>query len=262
MRLRNLIYVDRHIHPHKYWFIYAIKDYTALNMLFKTKQSIMAKTSAVELAVFNSDAISFANRETALVANTIFVLAPQLFHKAKTPYAPGKYASVAYGLIFRVDDINNEDAEPIMEKEISWSKLTATYFGLASEVPEVGVKLNEENLLRPTMAATVTNYITRKHKFEEIKTGRKDKRGRDEAWNFIATPMTYKVGQSREYVGPNYKENPKGGYDVLSDGVYCTLEHRREPDLDYIQVPQKWIDRAAKIVPVGARPEDAAKLRK
>ena len=222
----------------------------------------MAKTTSVELAVFNVDAISFANREAALVSNTIFVLAPQLFHKAKTAYAPGKFASMAEGLIFRVDDINNEDAEPIMVKEISWSKLTATYFGLASEVTEVGVKLTEDNLLRPTMSATVTTYITRKHKFEEIKTGRKDKRGRDEAWNYIVTPMTYKVGPSREYVGPNYKENPRGGYDVISDGVYCTLEHRREPDLEYIQVPQKWIEKAAKIVPVGARPEDAAKLRK
>lgn len=222
----------------------------------------MAKTSAVELATFNSDAISFANRETALVANTIFVIAPQLFHKAGTPYAPGKFASVARGYIFRVDDINNEDATPIMEKEISWSKLTATYFGLASEVHEVGVKLNEDNLLRPTMAATVTNYITRKHKFEGIKTGRKDKRGRDEEWNYIVTPMTYKVGQSREYVGPNYKENPKGGYDVISDGVHCILEHRREPDLDYIQVPQKWIEKAIALVPAGARPEDAEKLRR
>ena len=223
----------------------------------------MAKTTSVELAVFNADAVAFANRETALVANTIFVLAPQLFHKAKTPYAPGKFASGAYGFIFRVADINNEDAEPIMEKEIAWSKLTATYFGLAAEVPSVGIKLNEDNLLRPTMAATVTNYLTRKHKFEEIKTGRKDKRGRDEVWNFISTPMTYKVGQAREYVGPNYKENPRGGYDVVSDdGIHCTLEHRREPDLEYIQVPQKWIDRAAKIVPAGARPEDAAKLRK
>lgn len=222
----------------------------------------MAKTTSVELAVFNTDAISFANREAALVPNTIFVLAPQLFHKATNPYAPGKFASKAEGLIFRVDDVHNEDAEPIMVKEISWSKLTATYFGLASEVTEVGVKLNEDNLLRPTMAATVTNYITRKHKFEEIKTGRKDKRGRDEAWNYIVTPMTYKVGQSREYVGPNYKENPRGGYDVLSDGVHCILEHRREPDLEYIQVPQKWIDKAAKIVPAGAHPEDAAKLRK
>lgn len=222
----------------------------------------MAKTSSVELAVFNEDAISFANRETALVANTIFVISPQLFHKASTSYAPGKFASVVCALIFRVDDINNEDATPIMEKEISWSKLTATYFGLASEVPEVGVKLNEDNLLRPTMAALATNYVTRKHKFEKIKTGKKDKRGRDEAWNYVETPMTYKVGQSREYVGPNYKENPKGGYDVLSNGVHCILEHRREPDLEYVQVPQKWIDKAAAIVPAGARPADAAKLRK
>ena len=209
----------------------------------------MAGTTSNGLSLINVSTISFANFEQALPTGYVLVVAKQLFHPASTTYNGKDRATVVDGVLFRLADIKLGKRAAHFVKEIALSALTFSAWGLADEIGEVPVKTNAAGLDRPTTNANATNYVTRNHRWGEIKTGEKNKRGQDLALCYLDNEfMAYEIGQRRVYVYPSYSSTDGVDYNVDNDGLNCRRNLKSMPDMTAIEIPQEWIEIAKGIV--------------
>lgn len=219
--------------------------------------------TANELSVMSVESVAYINREAALPTGCVLVIYKQLLHKGSTPYnADGDLPNVFTGVLFREDELDNPTAKRI-RREISWGQLTFSAFGLAEDVKRVEVKLNEQSLRRPTMASSVTNYVTKNHKFGTIKTG-VNKRGKDEGYTYLESEyMAYRIGQRRTYVTASYETSNGIDYDVcLNAEGTVRLDPRNMPDLEAIEVLPEWVEAAKSVVDKKHDAKRIAELKK
>lgn len=224
----------------------------------------MAGTTSNGLSLINAATISFANYEESIPTGYVLVVAQQLFHPSVKTYNGKDHANVVDGLLFRLADIKLGKRAAHFEKEIALSTLTFTAWGLADEIGDIPVKTNAEGLERPTTNAMVTNFITRKHRWGEIKTGEKNARNQELALCYLDNEfMAYEIGKRRVYVYPSYSSTDGGHtYNVDNDGLNCRRNLRSMPDLTAIEIPQEWIDMAKAIVKPEYGPDAIAASKK